>query len=285
MNFCKMHSLGNDFVIIDQLQQDISLATSDMTSITDRRFGIGCDQLLVIAPPHQPHNDFHCTIYNADGNLAEQCGNGIRCAAAFLYDNTFTTKKQFVIETAGGEVTVKRVHYRQWQATLPPPHFDPQSIPINTPHTQLTYAIDINHTNYHIACVSVGNPHAVIFVRQHEQIDLNAIGASINRHKFFPQGANVGCATIAQPDEITLRVFERGVNQQTLACGSGACAAVVCGIRQGLLIEKVRVHFTRGDLIVEWKGDGHCITLTGGVNYVYKGYTLISNAQKNINQQ
>lgn len=272
--FTKMHGLGNDFVLLDLVSQNISITPAFISRIADRHTGIGFDQLLVAEPPTRPEFDFRCTIYNADGSEAEQCGNGMRCFARFVQDRGLTTSDELQIETNNRAVTCF-IHDDDITVDMAPPELTPENIPFITEQQAVLYPLDIPDAGRHcIACVSMGNPHAVLTVSDVDLAPVHELGPLIENHERFPNRVNVGFMQVVARDHIRLRVFERGVGE-TKACGTGACAAVVAGILQGLLGNKVRVTLPGGDLTVAWSGGTSSVLMTGPATRVYEGRVLV----------
>lgn len=270
LHFTKMHGLGNDFMVVDLVTQRAYFDDVVVRRLADRRFGIGFDQLLVVEPPRDPDMDFRYRIYNADGSEVENCGNGARCFARFVLDKRLTHKHQIRVETAGGPLTLEVHRDNQVSVDMGIPRFAPQSLPFNADEEQLTYSLDVDGQSHQISIASMGNPHAVLVVDSTEKAPVEHLGPLIERHPRFPRRVNVGFMQVVSPGEIHLRVYERG-SGETLACGTGACAAVACGIRRGLLTSPVNVQLPGGWLKIDWDGgDGHLI-MTGPTERVYDG--------------
>jgi diaminopimelate epimerase len=269
IEFTKMHGLGNDFVVIDAITQAISLNTEQIRAMADRHFGIGCDQLLLVEESTNPAADFRYRIFNADGGEVEQCGNGARCFALFVRDKGLTDKTTIPVETAGGLIELK-VEKNQVLVDMGVPSFQPDKLPFLTDKQAKTYDLIVNSTEYAIGAVSMGNPHAVLLVDNVDLADVETIGAAIESHKQFPQRVNVGFMEILNRDEIRLRVYERGTGE-TLACGTGACAAVAVGHLLGKLNEQVTVFLKGGSLTINWSGEGEHLFMTGPATTVFQG--------------
>ncbi len=268
--FTKMHGLGNDFVLLDLVSQNIRITPAFITRMADRHAGIGFDQLLVAEPPTQPDLDFRCTIYNADGSEAEQCGNGMRCFARFVRDRGLTSAAQLQIETSNRTVTC-HVHEDQVTVDMATPELKPACIPFVADKQAVLYPLDVPGVDrQRIASVSMGNPHAILTVSEVDQAPVSQLGPLIEHHERFPNRVNVGFMQVLSRDHIRLRVFERGVGE-TKACGTGACAAVVGGILQGLLGHDVTVTLQGGDLKVKWQGGTEPVLLTGPTARVFEG--------------
>lgn len=269
IEFTKMHGLGNDFVVIDAISQSIDLSTEQIIKISDRHFGVGCDQLLLVEKPNIQEAEFRYRIFNADGGEVEQCGNGARCFAVFVREKGLTTNTVIPVETAGGLIELK-VEQDQVTVDMGVPDFRPQSLPFLTESQAETYYLMVNNAEYAIAAVSIGNPHAVLQVDDIEVAEVEKIGAAIERHKQFPQRVNVGFMEIVNRNEIRLRVYERGAGE-TLACGTGACAAVAAGRQLGKLDEQVTVRLHGGHLTIHWPGEGQNLLMKGPAITVFQG--------------
>ena len=269
--FTKMHGLGNDFVLIDGVTQDIILTSEQIIKISDRNVGIGCDQLLIVAPPKSPNMDFMYRIFNSDGSEVEQCGNGARCVAHFLHYKNLTNKKNITIETKARPLSLKILKDGDVVVDMGYPNFNPKDVPFNSNKVSVEYELPIAKNNVKFSVVSLGNPHAVIFVKDINNVDVNEIGSQLSCHFSFPKGCNVGFAQVLDRKRIKLRVYERGVGE-TKACGSGACAAMVLAKQQGVVDSQVQVQLTGGDLSVEWLGDTFSVFMQGSATWVYDGY-------------
>jgi diaminopimelate epimerase len=268
--FSKMHGLGNDFVVIDAVTQDVKVTPEMARHLSDRHFGIGCDQLLVVEPPRRPDVDFHYRIFNADGSEVGQCGNGARCLAKFVHEQKLSTRTHLRVETATGILELSVQSGDQYQVALGIPRFAPEQIPFLAPEQALSYPLDIDGRSYSFSALSMGNPHAVLEVAAVADAPVAELGAKIGAHPCFPEGVNVGFMAVRNRHAIDLRVFERGAGE-TLACGSGACAAAVAGIQRDLLDSPVRVHLPGGALTIDWAGPGRPVLLTGPAVTVYQG--------------
>ncbi|MCU7924161.1 MAG: diaminopimelate epimerase, partial [Candidatus Thiodiazotropha sp. (ex Dulcina madagascariensis)] len=247
LHFTKMHGLGNDFVVIDAIRQQINLNADTCRFISDRHLGVGCDQILLIEHPRSENTDFHYRIFNADGTEVEACGNGARCFARFVREKGLSDKSRITVGTGAGSIVLHHEPDGTVEVDMGIPIFEPSRIPFTTPLQAVTYTLDIADETFTICALSMGNPHAVLIVPDLDQAPVSRLGPMIENHPHFPQRANVGFMQVDQRTEIHLRVYERGAGE-TLACGSGACAAVVAGRLQGLLDEQVRVHLRGGDL-------------------------------------
>ncbi len=275
IEFTKMHGLGNDFVVIDALTQQIDLTSKQIVAMADRHFGIGCDQLLLVEKPTNTQAEFRYRIFNADGGEVEQCGNGARCFALFVRQQGLTKNTEIRVETASGLIELK-VKNEQVTVNMGEPDFQPQSLPFLAENRAESYDLMVNGIEYAIAAVSMGNPHAVMQVTNLDTLDIDQLGAAIEGHERFPNRVNAGFMQIVNRQEIRLRVFERGVGE-TLACGSGACAAMAVGRQAGLLDETVSVHLNGGNLSIQWSGEGHELLMTGPATSVFDGKINIDN--------
>jgi diaminopimelate epimerase len=270
LHFTKMHGLGNDFMVIDLITQRARLRDEQIRQLADRRFGIGFDQLLVVEPPRSPDMDFRYRIFNADGSEVENCGNGARCFARFVRDQRLTHKREIHVETAGGPLTLVVNDDDQVTVDMGTPRFAPSELPFDAAEDRPLHALEVDGERYEIGAVSMGNPHAVLRVDDVDSAPVERLGPLIERHPRFPRRVNAGFMQVVSPHEIRLRVFERGTGE-TLACGTGACAAVASGIRQGLLESPVTVHLRGGDLRIEWPGDEAPLLMTGPAERVFEG--------------
>ena len=278
IRFTKMHGLGNDFMLLDLISQDIHLGEDRMRSLADRRLGIGFDQLLTVGPPSNPSADFRYRIFNADGAEVEQCGNGARCVTRFVRDRGLTTKTHITLETSSGQIDCKLEKDGNITVNMGAPRLGPDHIPFIAKHSQITYELEVPATinqckNIEPVCISainVGNPHAVLAVDDVSSAPVAKLGPLIEGHSRFPERVNVNFMQILSRDEIALRVYERGVGE-TLACGTGACASVVAGRLIGLLDESVTVSLPGGNLLIRWAGNESDIYMTGPACRVYEG--------------
>ena len=270
MKFTKMHGLGNDFVVIDAVTQNVRITASMVRRLADRKTGIGCDQVLVIEPPSDADIDFDYRIFNCDGAEVEQCGNGARCLARFVHDRQLTGKKSIQVQTSHRVMTLNLINKNLVAVDMGIPELDPPAIPFQASEPALLYDINVNGQERRIAAVSMGNPHAVLTVADVDSAPVAELGAALESHERFPNRVNVGFMQIVDRSEIKLRVFERGVGE-TEACGSGACAAAVAAIQQQLVDSPVTVHLTRGSLKIDWKGTGHPLIMSGPAKTVFHG--------------
>jgi diaminopimelate epimerase len=274
IEFTKMHGLGNDFVVIDAINQDVALTDNQVRFIADRHFGIGCDQLLLVERPGLAGAEFRYRIYNADGSEVQQCGNGARCFARFVHDRGMTESTTIPVETSAGMIYLILEADGQVTVDMGMPSFKPESLPFeadellqdDTEYHQLM----VNGEKYAIGAVSVGNPHAVLLVDSVDAAPVTALGAAIESHKRFPERVNVGFMEIMDRSHVRLRVYERGAGE-TLACGTGACAAVAVGIHNSLLDSPTEVALKGGNLTIRWAGNGNPLFMTGPAQTVYEG--------------
>jgi diaminopimelate epimerase len=272
MRFAKMHGQGNDFVVLDGVRQPVAMTAELARRLADRHFGVGCDQVLLVEPPRSPENDFRYRIWNADGGEVEQCGNGARCFARFVRDEGLTAKDEIRVETASGVIVPRLAAGGQVAVDMGAPRFDPPGIPFRASAEAPSYTLEVGGEPVELDVLSMGNPHAVQFVRDVDAAPVLAQGPLIENHPDFPQRVNAGYAQVLSPAHVKLRVWERGAGE-TLACGTGACAAVVAGIRRGLLERRVRVTTRGGDLWIEWPlraGDA-AVMMTGDAVRVFDG--------------
>ncbi len=266
-----MQSLGNDFVVIDGIRQSVNINSALAHRIADRHTGIGCDQIL-IAEKTEPANgaDFTFRIFNADGSEVGQCGNGARCFAHFLRDENLSNSDCITVKTQTSLMRLRCNSDDTISVNMGVPTFEPVEIPIQARQREQIYTLDVAGESIDVCALAIGNPHAVQIVPDVNEIDVPVRGALIENHPRFPERANAGYMQILNPGHINLRVFERGVGE-TLACGSGACAAAIAGQTLGYLNESVKVSLPGGDLQVEWQGEGQPVWLTGPATTVFKG--------------
>ena len=270
LRFTKMHGLGNDFVVIDGINQRIKLSTERIQTLADRRFGIGCDQVLLVEPPQHPDVDFRYRIFNHDGSEVENCGNGARCFAKFVHDRQLTGKSTIVVETCSGQMTLNIQANGDITVNMGVPELTPSAIPFQSEQRQTLYKLPLDEGPIDISAVSMGNPHAVTLVNDVNQAPVSTQGPAIEQHPYFPNRVNAGFMAVRSSSEIDLRVYERGAGE-TLACGTGACAAVVAGRLQNLLDEQVSVNLPGGQLSIQWKGEGHPVMMTGPAETTFHG--------------
>lgn len=270
IKFTKMHGLGNDFIVCDAISQSLTLTSKQICFLADRHFGIGCDQVLIVEKPISKNADFKYRIFNADGSEVAQCGNGARCFARFVRDKQLTNKDEICVDTDSGQLILTLTPDGLVTVNMGIPRHKPYEIPLQATMEQGEYEIALNGIIYSFGAVSMGNPHAVLIVQNAAKMPVDLIGGALENHPFFPQRANIGFMQIIDRQNIALRVFERGAGE-TLACGSGACAAVVVGIEQGLLDHAVQVKLRGGDLAVRWEGRGQPVFMTGAAVSVFEG--------------
>jgi diaminopimelate epimerase len=271
LKFTKMHGLGNDFVVIDAITQSVNLIDSQIRFLADRHFGIGCDQLLIVEKPDTADCDFKYRIFNADGGEVAQCGNGARCFARFVKDKGLTDKDEIAVQTQSGIIYPTLQSNSDVMVDMGLPRFVPEVIPFEANETLISYPLELNNNlSVEIGVVSMGNPHAVIVVEDSEVADVETIGPQVESHSRFPERVNVGFMEVLSPEHIRLRVYERGAGE-TQACGTGACAAVVSGIKRGLLARNVTVSLLGGDLTIAWPDDNASVWMTGPTTHVFDG--------------
>ncbi|WP_295444788.1 diaminopimelate epimerase [uncultured Thiodictyon sp.] len=270
LRFTKMHGLGNDFVVIDAVRQVVALDAAAIRRLADRRLGVGCDQVLLVEPPRLPGTDFHYRIFNADGSEVEQCGNGARCFARFVRDQGLTDRTEIPVGTASGAIRLFVEPDGQVRVDMGVPILAPARIPFLAQSEAPTYDLEVDGEHPAIGAVSMGNPHAVLLVDDTDTAPVARLGPLIESHPRFPQRVNVGFMQVLAPDHIRLRVYERGAGE-TLACGTGACAAVVSGRVRGLLAPRVQVSLPGGVLMIEWPAPGQPVVMTGPAQRVFAG--------------
>ncbi|WP_108446091.1 diaminopimelate epimerase [Halomonas denitrificans] len=275
LHFTKMHGLGNDFMVVDLVTQRARFSEQEIRRLADRRFGIGFDQLLVVEPPRDPEMDFRYRIYNADGSEVENCGNGARCFARFVRDQRLTHKHEIHVETAGGPLTLVVEDDGRVRVDMGAPRFAPEALPFDAAEDRVVHALEVDGERLEVGVVSMGNPHAVLRVADVDRAPVERLGPAIEAHPRFPKRVNAGFMQVVSPHEIRLRVYERG-SGETLACGTGACAAVASGIRQGLLESPVTVHLPGGELVIEWAGDAAPLIMTGPAERVFDGRVVLN---------
>ncbi|ROQ21767.1 diaminopimelate epimerase [Marinimicrobium koreense] len=274
LRFTKMHGLGNDFVVIDGVTQKVRLSTEKIRTLADRHFGVGCDQVLLVETPTRPDIDFRYRIFNADGGEVENCGNGARCFARFVLERKLTGKRSIKVETAGGDITLNVTEQGQVQVDMGIPRLNPEEIPFQADAEAIRYDLALPEQTLDISAVSMGNPHAVLMVNKVDSAPVETLGPLIESHERFPRRVNAGFMQMVSPSEINLRVYERGAGE-TLACGTGACAAVVAGRLRQLLEETVKVNLPGGSLSITWPGPGHSVIMTGPATTVFHGQVKI----------
>ena len=270
LRFRKMQGAGNDFVLLNDVAASSALSSGIVRKLCDRHFGVGCDQLLVVAEPKADGAHIAMKIFNADGTSAKQCGNGVRCFAKFVRERGLVDANPIRVETAGGLVEASFLDDGQIRVNMGVPKFDPEAIPMLTGPRAARYALRLDGEEFTIGAVSMGNPHAVLLIDDAESAPVGVLGPKVQAHQWFPEGVNVGFLQVLSPGHGRLRVYERGVGE-TLACGSGACAAVAVGVDQGVLGSSVRMDLNGGSLNLEWAGDGESIWMTGPAADVFEG--------------
>ncbi|WP_347710081.1 diaminopimelate epimerase [Thiomicrorhabdus sp. zzn3] len=271
LKFTKMHGLGNDFMVIDAIHQTVDLTPQQVKGWADRHFGIGFDQLLLVEATETPNVDFRYRIFNADGSEVQQCGNGARCFAKFVYDKGLTDKTEITVETASG-VIVLYVEDNGWiRVNMGAPNFRPQSLPMESSVEKAVYELQVDGEVFEVGAVSMGNPHAVLRVTDISRAPVEKVGPLLEAHRAFPERVNVGFAERVDDTHIKLRVYERGA-AETLACGTGACAAMVVYRNWGEVADEVTVSLPGGDLKVAWNGDRNApVWMTGPAETVFEG--------------
>lgn len=271
MQFSKMHGLGNDFMVVDAVTQNVFFSPELIRRLADRHLGIGFDQLLIVEPPYDPELDFHYRIYNADGSEVAQCGNGARCFARFVRLKGLTNKNDIRVSTQAGQMVLSVNSDELVQVNMGEPNFEPAAVPFRANKAESLYLLRVEEQTVMFGAVSMGNPHCVIQVESTASAQVEILGPILESHERFPERVNVGFMEVISREHIRLRVYERGAGE-TQACGSGACAAVASGIQQGLLSQNVRVDLPGGTLHIAWKGPGSPLFMTGPATHVYDGY-------------
>jgi len=262
MKFTKMHGLGNDFVVVDAVTQNVNLSTTAVKRIADRHLGIGCDQLLIVEPPSNSDIDFNYRIFNSDGSEVEQCGNGARCLARFVRDRKLSGKTSIRVKTMNRIISLSTNKDKTISVDMGIPGLEPKDLPLQAESRSESYCIDLGDQSVTIAAVSMGNPHAVLFVDEIESAPVSTIGPRLEKHPRFANKVNVGFVKVVNRQHIKLRAHERGAGE-TRACGSGACAAAVAAIQQGLVDSPVTVSLPGGSLRINWPGEGHSLIMIG----------------------
>ncbi len=270
LKFSKMHGLGNDFVVLDGVRQRLALTPAQLRQLGDRHFGVGCDQILLVEKASRPELDFRYRIFNADGGEVEQCGNGARCFVRFVLEQGLTDKREIRVETMRGVIGPRLESDGSVTVDMGEPEFAPEKIPFVSPSDDLIQPLLVGDDELAITVVSMGNPHAVQVVADVDAAPVATQGPLIECHPRFPQRVNAGFMQVVGRQAISLRVFERGAGE-TLACGTGACAAVVAGIARGLLDSPVRVTTRGGELTIAWRGKGTSVRMTGPAVTVFTG--------------
>ena len=267
--FTKMQGTGNDFVIFNTFSHPLSLSCEQIKHIADRRLGIGCDQVLLLEPPKNNETDVYYRIFNSDGTEVTQCGNGARCIGIYLNNKGLVKKNSIIVETKSSQLILK-INNNSVTVNMGIPEFEPANIPLNISGRLENYSLSLGDEEIIFGAVSIGNPHAVIIVDDVESVSVESIGAAVQEYGLFPQGVNVSFVQILDRKTIKLRVYERGAGE-TLACGSGACAATVISCQQGYLGDAVEVKLRGGCLKIHWAGEGEPVYMNGSVSTVYEG--------------
>ncbi|WP_338858875.1 diaminopimelate epimerase [Serratia marcescens] len=271
MQFSKMHGLGNDFMVVDAVTQNVYFSPELIRRLADRHLGVGFDQMLVVEPPYDPELDFHYRIFNADGSEVAQCGNGARCFARFVRLKGLTNKRDIRVSTQTGRMVLSVTDDDLVCVNMGEPNFDPQAVPFRAAKAEKTYIMRAAEQTVLCGVVSMGNPHCVLQVDDVKTAKVELLGPVLEGHERFPERANIGFMQVVSRDHIKLRVYERGAGE-TQACGSGACAAMAVGIQQELLSEEVHVELPGGSLHIRWKGPGNPLFMTGPATHVYDGF-------------
>ena len=278
VKFTKMHGQGNDFVVFDGVRQEVRLSPGELRAIADRHFGIGCDQVLVVERATRPDVDFRYRIFNADGGEVEQCGNGARCFARFVRDAGLTDQTSIRVETLSGIIEPTIEADGQVTVNMGPPRFDPREVPFGAAERRPVYRLNVGGVEHEFSVLSMGNPHAVQLVPDTDSAPVASEGPLLERHPAFPARVNAGFMQVLDRQAIRLRVYERGAGE-TLACGTGACAAVVAGIQRGLLAPRVRVVTRGGELTIRWAGEGEPVWMSGAAATVFHGEIDLASLQ------
>ncbi|MGR5238518.1 diaminopimelate epimerase [Vibrio alfacsensis] len=269
-HFSKMHGLGNDFMVVDCITQNVFFSQDLIRRLADRHTGVGFDQLLVVEAPYDPESDFHYRIFNADGSEVEQCGNGARCFARFVRLKGLTNKYSISVSTKKGKIILDIEDDGEVTVNMGVPEFEPNKIPFKAKQKEKTYIMRVGEKTLFCGAVSMGNPHVVTVVDDVDTAEVEKLGPLLESHERFPERVNAGFMQVVSRNHIRLRVYERGAGE-TQACGSGACGAVAVGILQGLLDENVKVSLPGGDLRISWQGPGKPLFMTGPATHVYDG--------------
>ncbi|EGR1122015.1 TPA: diaminopimelate epimerase [Vibrio parahaemolyticus] len=269
-HFSKMHGLGNDFMVVDCITQNVFFSQDLIRRLADRHTGVGFDQLLVVEAPYDPETDFHYRIFNADGSEVEQCGNGARCFARFVRLKGLTNKYSISVSTKKGKMILDVEDDGEVTVNMGVPEFEPNKIPFKAKQKEKTYIMRAGDKTLFCGAVSMGNPHVVTVVDDVDTADVDTLGPLLESHERFPERVNAGFMQVVSRDHIRIRVYERGAGE-TQACGSGACGAVAVGILQGLLDESVKVSLPGGELHISWQGPGKPLFMTGPATHVFDG--------------
>lgn len=274
MQFSKMHGLGNDFVVVDGVTQNVFFTPETIRRLANRHCGIGFDQLLIVEAPYDPELDFHYRIFNADGSEVSQCGNGARCFARFVTLKGLTNKKDISVSTQKGNMVLTVKDDNQIRVNMGEPIWEPAKIPFTANKFEKNYILRTDIQTVLCGAVSMGNPHCVVQVDDIQTANVEQLGPLLESHERFPERVNTGFMQIINKEHIKLRVYERGAGE-TQACGSGAGAAVAVGIMQGLLNNNVQVDLPGGSLMIEWNGVGHPLYMTGEATHIYDGFITL----------
>ncbi|MEX0449188.1 diaminopimelate epimerase [Spiribacter sp. 221] len=277
LGFTKMQGLGNDFVVLDGITNQLDITPERVRRIADRRYGVGCDQVLLAEPAQAPEADFRYRIWNADGGEVEHCGNGVRCMARFLKDHGLSADGRMTLETAKGLTRVEILADDMVRVDMGPPVLTPADIPFRAAERQALYPLEVQQQVFEVAAVSMGNPHLVLRVDDVDTAPVAGLGPLLERHSDFPNRVNAGFLQVLGRDRARLRVYERGVGE-TLACGTGACAAVVAGVLNGWFDSRVTVDLPGGRLVIHWSGMGEPVWMTGPAVPVFEG-TMAAGAE------
>ena len=279
-----MHGIGNDYVYVDCTKEGIGDASKVARLVSDRHKGIGSDGLILIKKSDVA--DFRMVMYNADGSQGKMCGNGIRCVAKFVYDYRLTDKTEISVETLGGikylQLTVENGAVEKVRVNMGEPILKPERIPVVGEGDALISApIEVDGAVYEMTCISMGNPHAVVFMDGVKEMQIEKIGPSFERHERFPERVNTEFAEVLDRKNLLMRVWERG-SDETMACGTGACATAVAAILNGLADRKVTVHLLGGDLEIEWSAADNCVYMTGPAAIVFTGEVDLENVERHM---
>lgn len=270
IRFTKMHGLGNDFVVIDGISQAPPLDPSSIRRLSDRHFGVGCDQVLVVERPKSAEADFRYRIFNSDGGEVAQCGNGARCFAKFVREKNLSSKSWIRVETLRAVLSLEFASDDEVEVDMGIPVHSPNEIPLQMPEAAPSYRLDLDGEAIDFAAVSMGNPHLVMEVKDVARAPVEKLGPRLESHPLFPERVNVGFLEVVDAHWGKLRVFERGAGE-TLACGSGACAAAVTGIERGVFESPVKISLPGGDLVIRWEGRGTSVMMRGPATTVFEG--------------
>ncbi|ODN42917.1 diaminopimelate epimerase [Piscirickettsia litoralis] len=270
LKFTKMHGLGNDFIVLDAIHQDIKLNTSQLRKLSDRKRGIGCDQILIVAPAQSADHDFYYRIFNANGKEVGQCGNGARCLMRFIHEQGFSHKNTIKVRTQNSVLELTQLSSNNIELKMPPPSFDPRKIPCQATEQRESYHIDTEYGSIQCYALSVGNPHAVLHVTDIHNAPVTELGKALEKHTFFPEKANINFVEKISRNQLIVRTFERGVGE-TLACGSGCCASMAALRLRDEVDESVNIKLAHGNLTVRWQGKENPLYLAGPATTVFNG--------------